>query len=48
MTYNFFLCKWLKGIPGDTWSGINGIDDSIFPVHHVIDYIRQYESPGIN
>ena len=34
------------GIPGDTWSGINGIDDSIFPVYHVIDYIRQYASPG--
>jgi hypothetical protein len=34
------------GIPGDTWSDINGIDDSIFPVHHVIDYVRQYASPG--
>ena len=36
------------GIPGDTWSGINGIDDSIFPVHHVIDYVRQYALPGYN
>ena len=34
------------GLPGDTWSGINGIDDSIFPVDHVIDYVRQYALPG--
>lgn len=36
------------GIPGDTWSGINGINDTIFPVYHVVDYVRQYASPGIN
>ena len=34
------------GLPGDTWAGINGIDDSIFPVNHMVDYVRQYALPG--
>jgi hypothetical protein len=35
---------------GGTWQGANGIDDSVFPVQMVIDYVRVYqtdlEKPG--
>jgi beta-glucanase (GH16 family) len=34
------------GRAGDTFAGYNGIDDSIFPVYHDIDYIRVYALPG--
>ncbi len=34
------------GLPGDTFSGFYGIDDSIFPLYHYVDYVRHYALPG--
>ena len=34
------------GLPGDSWSGRYGIDDSIFPARHYVDYVRYYELPA--
>ena len=34
------------GRVGDSFAGYNGIDDSIFPVYHDIDYIRVYALPS--
>ena len=35
------------GRVGDSFAGYNGIDDSIFPVYHHIDYIIVYALSGI-
>ena len=37
------ILNFKLGIPGDTWSGRYGIDDSIFPARHYVDYVRYYE-----
>jgi hypothetical protein len=37
------ILNFKLGIPGDTWSGRYGIDDSIFPTRHYVDYVRYYE-----
>lgn len=28
---------------GGNWGGVNGVDDSIFPVHMLVDYVRIYQ-----
>jgi hypothetical protein len=33
----------LNIVIGGNWGGQNGIDDSIFPLRHTIDYVRYYQ-----
>ncbi len=31
---------------GGSWGGAKGVDESIFPTHYIIDYVRHYTSPN--
>jgi len=33
---------------GGDWGGVDGVDDSIFPVQMEVDYVRVYQAPELN